>query len=266
MSVEFSGHRMKSGCATCPSRALTVRLTVSARWLLVTVRARPSASTPRPGTLPCTMPTFTGGWVAAGIRLLQLVEPKPQARQDQHERDGDRGVSARNRPGRAEAEPDDAVRDELSDQRDQEGDTGDANDRIEAGQRCVDRRERQLPPAEPAERDPSVRELDQRPAARRGQRPPPQHRHQVEGQTQQGEEERLERDQQHGDPDAEDVDPADRDAQHGEAVDVAETERTTAPDPAHDQGERRQADSRSGQSPYGCQLRPVNTPATSATA
>ncbi len=54
---------------------------------------------------------------------------------------------------------------ELGDQRDQEGDTGHAHDRIEAGQRCVDRRERQLPPAEPAERDPRVRELDQRPSS-----------------------------------------------------------------------------------------------------
>ena len=61
ISVEFSGHRTKSGRRTSPNRARVIRLIVSDRWLLVTDRARPRASIPRPGTLPCTMPTWTAG-------------------------------------------------------------------------------------------------------------------------------------------------------------------------------------------------------------
>ena len=59
MSVEFSGQSRKSGTGVRPSRACAISATLSERWLLVTVRARPSASIPRPGTLPWTTPTVT---------------------------------------------------------------------------------------------------------------------------------------------------------------------------------------------------------------
>ena len=50
-----------------PSRTLVIRSMVSDRWLLVTERARPIASMPRPGMLPCTIPTRTlPAAVAAG--------------------------------------------------------------------------------------------------------------------------------------------------------------------------------------------------------
>ena len=68
----------------------------------------------------------------------------------------------------------DRLRDLLADQ----GDTNDTPatpiDRQEPGQRGVDRGVREPGPAEPAERDPGVDELDQHPAAGRRQRPPAQ--------------------------------------------------------------------------------------------
>ena len=67
MSVEFSGQSRKSGCGSWPSRILVIRWMVSDKWLLVTERARPIASMPRPGMLPCTIPTRTlPAEVAAG--------------------------------------------------------------------------------------------------------------------------------------------------------------------------------------------------------
>ena len=107
----------------------------------------------------------------------------------------------------------------------QKRDAGDADQRQEAGQGGVHGRVREADPAEPAERDPGVEELDQRPAQGRRQRPPAQRRGQVQGEPQQPEEQGLEGDQQDGDPAAEHVDPADRDTQQTQPVEEADTER-----------------------------------------
>ncbi len=129
MSVEFSGQRMKSGWGTWPSLAFTIRLMVSERWLLVTERARPRASIPRPGTLPCTMPTVTDGCSPAGGAVAGWAAP--QTAPDQHQRgaDGDRrhGTSSPGRTASTGRESQHQVRDQLADQRDQERDAGHAD-------------------------------------------------------------------------------------------------------------------------------------------
>ncbi len=227
MSVEFSGQRMKSGIGASPSRAFTIRLMVSLRWLLVTDRIRPSASIPRPGTLPCTMPTRTEPAVA---EAAQRDVPQAGAQQRQHDdADADRDQpAAGGRIVTMGQQQHDRVRDALRDQGDAERDAGDADQRQEAGQGRVHGRVREADPAEPAERDPGVEELEQGPAQRSRQRPPAQRRSQVEGEPEQAEEQGLEGDQQDRDPAAEDVDPADRDTQQAQPVEEPDPERRPA--------------------------------------
>ena len=82
----------------------------------------------------------------------------------------------------------------------------------------------------------------------------------------QAEEQRLEHDQQGGDPDPEHVQPADRDGQHAQPEQVAEPERPARRQAADRQGEGRDPTASSGHQPYGCQVRPRATPASTATA
>ena len=227
MSVEFSGQRMKSGIGASPSLAFTIRLMVSLRWLLVTDRIRPRASIPRPGTLPCTMPTCTEPAVA---ELVSGTYRRPAPSRASTTMPTPTGISRRRAVGswRRVSSSTTAYATLCATRATQERDAGDADQRQEAGQGRVHGRVREADPAEPAERDPGVEELDQRPAQGRRQRPPAQRRGQVEGEPQQPEEQRLEGDQQDGDPAAEHVDPADRDSQQTQPVEVADPERRPA--------------------------------------
>jgi hypothetical protein len=97
----------------------------------------------------------------------------------------------------------------LTDQGNEKGHAGNANDRQEAGQWRIDRSVGQPRPPEAAERNTGIGELDHHPTARGGQRPGPQLGREMQGHPEQAEEERLEGDEDQHDPDAEHVDPAD---------------------------------------------------------
>ena len=239
----------------------------------MTVRARPMASMPRPGDVAlddADVDACPAGRRPAppGSRAAPSRRPPaaPAPRRPQHRPAAPRGTgpAAGRRPTATSRSTSQATSWPTSATTKRHA--GDPDQREEAGQRGVDRRVGEPHPAEAAERDPGVGELDAHPAAGRGQRPGRCSREtRVRAVAEHAEEQRLEDDQQGRDPDPEDVQPADRSPRAGRGRRGSRGRRRGAAGcPRTSSVRAGTPTSSSGHSPYGCQARPSTAPAASA--